>query len=91
MAMATSGAQIKRHSPSFDQNDPKRIKRHYHHHHRLREPVDLPSSAEPAVQDDTHLDQLMNRAVGQTLKDAGFDIADPAALSSFCSATEECA
>ncbi|KAJ5577351.1 hypothetical protein N7535_004277 [Penicillium sp. DV-2018c] len=87
--MATSGAQIKRSSPFSEHNDPKRIKRHYHHHHRLREPVNLPSSAEPAVQDATHLDRLMNRAVGQTLKDAGFDIADPAALSSLCSATEE--
>lgn len=90
MAMATSGAQIKRPSSSLDQKNPKRIKRHYHHHHRLQEPVELPSTSEPAVQDDTHLDLLMNRAIGQTLKDTGFDIADPAALSSFRSATEEC-
>ncbi|KAJ5516148.1 hypothetical protein N7527_007708 [Penicillium freii] len=89
MAMATSGAQIKRPSPSIDQSIPKRIKRRYHHHHRLQEPVVLPSTSEPVVQDDTHLDQLMNRAVGQTLKDSGFELADPAALSSLCSATEE--
>jgi hypothetical protein len=90
MAMATSGAQVKRPSASLDQNNPKRIKRHYHHHHRLQEPVVLPSTSEPVVQDDTQLDQLMNRAIGQTLKDSGFELADPAALSSFCSATEEC-
>ncbi|KAJ5181400.1 hypothetical protein N7449_011547 [Penicillium cf. viridicatum] len=89
MAMATSGAHVKRPSPSIDQKNPKRIKRHYHHHHRLQEPVVLPSTSEPVVQDDTHLDQLMNRAVGQTLKDSGFELADPAALSSLCSATEE--
>lgn len=90
MAMATPGAHVKRPSPSIDQNNPKRIKRQYHHHHRLQEPVVLPSTSELVVQDDTHLDQLMNRAVGQTLKDSGFDLADPAALSSLCSATEEC-
>lgn len=90
MAMATSGVHIKRPSPSIDENNPKRIKHHYHHHHRLQEPVVLPSTSEPVVQDDTHLDQLMNRAVGQTLKDSGFELADPAALSSLCSATEEC-
>ncbi|KAJ6181341.1 hypothetical protein N7519_011802 [Penicillium mononematosum] len=90
MAMATSGAQVKRPSPSLlNQNNPKRVKRHYHHHHRLQEPVVLPSTSEPVVQDDTQLDQLMNRAIGQTLKDSGFELADPAALSSLCSATEE--
>lgn len=88
--MATSGAHTKRPASSFDQNHAKRIKRHYHHHHRLQEPVILPSMSEPVVQDDTQLDQLMNRAVGQTLKDSGFELADPAALSSLCSATEEC-
>ncbi|KAJ5950147.1 uncharacterized protein N7479_008560 [Penicillium vulpinum] len=89
MTMATSGVHVKRPFSSTDKNNPKRIKRHYHHHHRLHEPVVLPSTSEPAVQDDTHLDQLMNRAVGQTLKDSGFELADPAALSSLCSATEE--
>ncbi|KAJ6167210.1 hypothetical protein N7497_000053 [Penicillium chrysogenum] len=81
---------LKRPSPSLlSQNSPKRVKRHYHHHHRLQEPVVLPSTSEPVVQDDTQLDQLMNRAIGQTLKDSGFELADPAALSSLCSATEE--
>ncbi|OQE38563.1 hypothetical protein PENCOP_c008G04054 [Penicillium coprophilum] len=89
MAMATPGAHIKRASSSLEQQNPKRTKRHYHHHHRLQEPVVLPSSSEPVVQDDTQLDQLMNRAVGQTLKDSGFELADPTALSSLCSATEE--
>ncbi|CAG8278168.1 unnamed protein product [Penicillium nalgiovense] len=89
MAMATSGAQVKRPSSSLDQNNPKRVKRHYHHYHRLQEPVVLPSTSEPVVQDDSQLDQLMNRAIGQTLKDSGFELADPTALSSLCSATEE--
>jgi hypothetical protein len=75
-------------SSSVAQNNTKRLK-HYHHHHRLQEPVTLPSS-EPAVQDEAHVDQLMNRAIGMTLKDAGYDLAEPTALSSFRSATEEC-
>jgi hypothetical protein len=88
VAMAASGTPVKRSSSSVPQNNPKRLK-HYHHHHRLQEPVTLPSS-EPAVQDEAHVDQLMNRAIGMTLKDAGFNLAEPTALSSFRSATEEC-
>jgi hypothetical protein len=90
MAMATSGNQIKRPASSQDHNEPKRLKRHYHHHHCLQAPVLLPSTAEPAVQDEAHISHLLTRVVGQTLKDTGFDVAEPAALSSICSATEEC-
>ncbi|KAJ5293602.1 hypothetical protein PENANT_c002G01427 [Penicillium antarcticum] len=86
VAMAASGTPVKR-STSVDQHNIKRLKQ-YHHHHRLHEPVTLPSS-EPAVQDEAHVDQLMNRAIGITLKDAGYDLAEPIALSSFRSATEE--
>jgi hypothetical protein len=88
VAMAASGTPVKRSSSSVPHNNPKRL-RHYHHHHRLQEPVTLPSS-EPAVQDEAHVDQLMNRAIGMSLKDAGFNLAEPTALSSFRSATEEC-
>ncbi|KAJ5749357.1 uncharacterized protein N7511_011053 [Penicillium nucicola] len=86
VAMAASGTPIKR-SSSTDQYSVKRLK-HYHHHHRLQEPVTLPSP-EPAVQDEAHVDQLMNRAIGISLKDAGYYLAEPTALSSFRSATEE--
>lgn len=67
----------------------KRPKQHYHHHHRLREPVTLPSTTEPVVQDEGKIDHLMNRSIGKLLKDVGFDFADPAAMSSFQSAAEE--
>jgi hypothetical protein len=90
MAMATSGNQIKRPASSQDHNDPKRLKRHYHHHHNLQEPVLLPATTEPAVQDEAHVSHLMTRAIAGTLKNAGFDVADPSALSSLCGATEEC-
>jgi hypothetical protein len=89
-AMATSGNQFKRPTSSQAHNDPKRLKRHYHHHHNLHEPVLLPAASEPAVQDEVLISHLMDRAVAGTLKEAGFDIADPAALSSLCGATEEC-
>ncbi|KAJ5593945.1 uncharacterized protein N7459_000153 [Penicillium hispanicum] len=89
MAMATSGLPVKRSMSSLDASDAKRPKHHYHHHHRLRDPVTLPPASEPAVQDDTHLDYLMNRSIGHIVKDAGFDLADPAALSSFRGAAEE--
>lgn len=89
MAMAP-GTQIKRPASSQGPNGAKRLKRHYNHRHHLQEPVVLPSATEPAVQDDAHIDHLMKRAVGQTLKDTGFDVAEPSALSSLCSATEEC-
>ncbi|KAJ5328176.1 hypothetical protein N7452_008566 [Penicillium brevicompactum] len=88
MAMA-SGTQIKRPASSQGPHEIKRLKRHYHHHHNLHEPVALTPATEPAVQDDTHIDHLMSRAVGRTLKENGFDVADPAALSSLCGATEE--
>ncbi|CAG8266988.1 unnamed protein product [Penicillium salamii] len=88
MAMA-SGTQIKRPASSEGPQDTKRLKRHYHHHHHLQQPVALTPATEPAVQDDAHIDHLMTRAIGQTLKETGFDVAQPAALSSLCSATEE--
>lgn len=67
----------------------KRPKQHYHHHHRLQEPISLPLATEPAVQDDGNMDHLMNRSIGQLLKDVGFDLAEPTAMSSLRSAAEE--
>lgn len=67
----------------------KRLKRPYHHHHRLQCPV-IPIQPEPAITDDICVDHLMNRAIGQSLREAGFDLADPVALDSFRNATEEC-
>lgn len=66
----------------------KRPKR-FHHHHRLLHPI-VTIQPEPAIMDDTYIDYLMNRTIGQSLRDTGFDLADPVALDSFRNATEEC-
>ncbi|KAJ5475696.1 hypothetical protein N7539_007983 [Penicillium diatomitis] len=86
--MATS-SQIKRSPNHLEAKDVKRQRQFYHHHHRLLEPVVLPQACEPALQDDDNVDQMMNRTLGLALRHAGFDLADPAALNSFRSATEE--
>ena len=67
----------------------KRLKRPYHHHHQLRSPVTL-ASTEPAIADHATVDHLMNRSIGQSLQQSGFDLADPVALDSIRNATEEC-
>lgn len=90
MAMASPGVTAKRSSSTLEPANVKRTKLHYHHHHRLQEPVTLPLLSEPAVQDDANIDQMMNHSMGQALRIAGFDLADPAALSSFRSSAEEC-
>jgi hypothetical protein len=88
-AMATSG-QVKRSSSHLEAADNKRPRQYYHHHHRLAEPVTLAQACEPALQDEDNVEHMMNRAIGHLLRDAGFDLADPAALSSFRGAAEEC-
>lgn len=69
--------------------DTKRLKRPYHHHHQLQSPVTL-ASTEPAIKDHATVDHLMNRSIGQSLRQSGFDLADPVALDSIRNATEEC-
>ncbi|KAL2855358.1 hypothetical protein BJY01DRAFT_231681 [Aspergillus pseudoustus] len=69
-------------------NNAKRIKRPYHHHHCLQEPVN-PGLPEPAIADDSYVDQVMNRTISQSLRECGFEIADPLALESFRDAAEE--
>ncbi|EAW09968.1 TBP-associated factor 8 family protein [Aspergillus clavatus NRRL 1] len=89
--MVSSENPLKRSSTSpLQQNAPdtKRLKRPYHHHHRLLNPV-LPALPEPAITDDARVDHLMNRSIGLSLRESGFDIADPAALESFRNAAEE--
>lgn len=91
--MTSSEPAVKR-SSSFapedsDYADSKRIKRHYHHHHRLHYPV-APELPEPAIIDEVSVDHLMNRSIGQVLREVGFDLADPIALDGFRNATEEC-
>jgi hypothetical protein len=88
--MAMASGPVKRSSSTLESADSKRPKHHYHHHHRFQEPVTLPPSSEPAVQDDANIDRMMNRSIGQTLRNEGFDLADPAALSSLRSYAEEC-
>ncbi|KAL1963434.1 hypothetical protein VTN77DRAFT_8335 [Rasamsonia byssochlamydoides] len=82
---------IKRSSSSLSSSgEPaaKRLKRPYHHHHRLQIPVQ-PGLREPAIPDDATVTHLMNRAIGQVLKETGFDLAEPVALDSLRNATEE--
>jgi hypothetical protein len=91
--MLASEPKIKRSSSSLSEqpniSDVKRFKRPYHRHHRLQAPVN-PALPEPAITDDAYVDHLMNRSIGQTLRESGFDLADPAALESFRNAAEEC-
>ncbi|KAL2867321.1 uncharacterized protein BJX67DRAFT_371983 [Aspergillus lucknowensis] len=90
--MELSSPTVKRsfstYSESAAGSDAKRIKRPYHHHHRLQDPVNLALS-EPAIADDSYVDQVMNRTIGQSLRECGFDIADPLAIESFRDAAEE--
>jgi len=88
--MAMASGQLKRSSSTLELTDSKRPKHHYYHHHRFHEPVTLPPSSEPAVQDDANIDHLVNRSIGQALRNEGFETADPAALSSLRSSAEEC-
>lgn len=84
---------LKRSSASLSQNseepDTKRLRRQYHHHHRLQKPV-ITGLVEPAITDNVRVDQLMDRVIGRSLRDCGFDLADPVALDSFRNAAEEC-
>ncbi|KAL4809903.1 transcription factor TFIID complex subunit 8 C-term-domain-containing protein [Aspergillus unguis] len=90
--MAPTQPAVKRSFSSLSEgpaeHETKRIKRPYHHHHRLREPV-ISSLPEPAIADDAYVDQVMGRIIGQSLRGSGFDIADPLALESFRDAAEE--
>ncbi|KAI9926103.1 hypothetical protein ASPWEDRAFT_107543 [Aspergillus wentii DTO 134E9] len=90
--MLPSEPVIKRSTSSFserlDGSDTKRVKRVYHHHHRLQSSV-VTSLQEPAIADESCIDHLMNRSIGQTLQESGFDLADPVALDSFRNAAEE--
>ncbi|KAJ5111589.1 hypothetical protein N7532_002124 [Penicillium argentinense] len=87
--MTSSALPMKRSSSALEAAENKRPKHHYYHHHRLHEPITLPSGTEPALQDDSNIDQLMNRSLGQLLRDAGYELADPAALASLRSSAEE--
>ncbi|KAJ5884758.1 hypothetical protein N7495_009268 [Penicillium taxi] len=92
MAMESSGLLFKRSSSSAaldEEISNKRPKHHYNHHHILKEPVTIPLASELAVHDDAHVDFLIDRSLGQLIKNAGFDIAEPCALASLRSAAEE--
>ncbi|RAL01814.1 uncharacterized protein BO80DRAFT_404689 [Aspergillus ibericus CBS 121593] len=69
-------------------SDVKPIKRPYHHHHRLQTPV-VPALPEPAIVDESCIDHVLDRSIGQYLRECGFDVADPAALDAFRRMTEE--
>ncbi|KAJ5161333.1 hypothetical protein N7492_006725 [Penicillium capsulatum] len=84
-----SSVPMKRSASATEAAANKRPTHHYHHHHRLHEPVSFPPASEPVVQDDAHFEHLVNRAISQILRNVGFHVADPAALASLRSATEE--
>ncbi|KAL4915832.1 hypothetical protein BDW62DRAFT_212399 [Aspergillus aurantiobrunneus] len=90
--MAPSDPAVKRSFSSFSEMpiepESKRVKRPYRHHHRLRQPV-TSSLSEPAIADESYVDQIMSRIIGQSLQSSGFDIADPLAVESFRDAAEE--
>ncbi|KAH8424358.1 TBP-associated factor 8 family protein [Aspergillus melleus] len=90
--MLTSEPTLKRSSSSLSAQkngpDAKRLKRPYHHHHRLQNPVN-PAIPEPAISDASSVDHLMKRSIGQSLRQSGFDLADPVALDGFHNAAEE--
>ncbi|PWY87466.1 hypothetical protein BO70DRAFT_385759 [Aspergillus heteromorphus CBS 117.55] len=90
--MVSSEPAIKRSSSSLaagpDAPDAKRIKRPYHHHHRLHTPVN-PALPEPAIVDAACIDHVLRHSIGQYLVECGFEIAEPAALDAFRRVTEE--
>lgn len=92
--MLDSQPAIKRSSSSQSERptegpDSKRLKRPYHHRHQFQNPV-TPALAEPAIADNAAVDHLMNRAIGVSLRESGFDLAEPVAMDGFRSAAEEC-
>lgn len=91
--MPSSESLLKRSSSSLsdlqDVPESKRQKRPYHHHHRLQKPINT-TLREPAVTNDESIDNLMNRAIATSFKNAGFDQASPVALDSVRQAAEEC-
>ncbi|PYH91031.1 hypothetical protein BO71DRAFT_333132 [Aspergillus ellipticus CBS 707.79] len=90
--MVSSEPAIKRSSSSLHADlaapDAQRIKRPYHHHHRLLNPVN-PALPEPAIVDEACIDHVLNHSIGQYLRECGFDVADPEALDAFRRVTEE--
>ncbi|KMP05794.1 hypothetical protein CIHG_04965 [Coccidioides immitis H538.4] len=91
--MSSKNASLKRPSPDSD-NPPavlsKRQKVEYHRVHRLQSPLDIEPLDSAVIADDASVDQLLNMAIGVSLREAGFDHAEPVALDSFRNGVEEC-
>ncbi|KAK2779207.1 hypothetical protein FQN52_002503 [Onygenales sp. PD_12] len=66
----------------------KRLRREYHHHHRLQTPVRT-GLLEPAITDDASVDGLLNMSIGLVLGEAGFSHAEPVAMDSLRNGVEE--
>nr|KMM71083.1 hypothetical protein CPAG_07390 [Coccidioides posadasii RMSCC 3488] len=90
--MSPKNASLKRPSPDSD-NPPaalsKRQKVEYHRVHRLQSPLDIEPLDSAVIADDASADQLLNMAIGVSLREAGFDHAEPVALDSFRNGVEE--
>lgn len=89
--MPSSESALKRSSSALSDHPhgPLKHPKRYHHHHHLRNPLNAPL-AEPAVTDDLSLDQWMDRAVATSLRDTGYDDAQPVAMECVRQAAEEC-
>ena len=85
----TTASALKRGAPDSESETrlPKKQKRPYHRHHRLQAPLDLQVEGS-VIPDGASVDQLFNFSLGQALREAGFEHADPVALDGFQSCVE---
>lgn len=84
---------LKRPSPDSDDQRPPSIKKQkveYRRVHRLQSPLDVAALDSGVIADDASVDQLLNMAIGTSLRTAGFDLAEPVAMDSFRDSVEEC-
>lgn len=90
--MAADMMPLKRSSESMSPSalpTAKRQKQFYHHYHKLQHPLKI-DLREQAITEDATVAHLMNRAIGQIVTQAGFDLAEPVAMEGLRLATEEC-
>ncbi|EEP81241.1 predicted protein [Uncinocarpus reesii 1704] len=88
----TGTPSLKRPSPDSDHLPTipaKKQKIEYHRVHRLQSPLNVQSLDSAVIADDASVDQLLNMAISISLREAGFDHAEPVALDSFRDGVEE--
>ena len=67
----------------------KKQKRHYHHIHNLRQPLDVEVPG-AAFSEELSVQQLFTSSIGRVLNEAGFEYAEAVAMDGVSSRTEEC-